>query len=250
LVHRKITNAGVSERQQDRLPLKWAQPTSSEQRVSNVLAISPSKQNARVSRVLHVGCGYPSSHRLHACFRMGEAWEEIRVDVDPKVRPDIVSSIADLSAAVEDDSVDAIWSSHTVEHLYDHEVLPAFAEFQRVINTTGFLLLRCPDLKAIARSLLEHGAEHVAYVSPAGPITPLDMLYGHRLSVAAGSGYMAHHTGFTEDRIGALLLEAAFAEVRTRTDNLDLWTVAFAADADVKHILGRLARSGLNFAAG
>jgi predicted SAM-dependent methyltransferase len=216
--------------------------------VSNVLAISPAKQSVRVRRVLHIGCGYPGTHRLHACFRSGDAWQEIRVDVDPKVKPDIVCSTVDMSAAVADNSVDAVWSSHTIEHLWDHEVLPAFSEFRRVIDDTGFLLLRCPDLRAIALALIEHGPEHVAYESPAGPITPLDMLYGHRMSVANGSIYMAHHTGFTEDRIGELLMEVGFAEVRTRTENLDLWTVAFAGGADVDQIIGRLARSGIDFA--
>lgn len=216
--------------------------------MSNVLAISPSRQTARNRRVLHVGCGHPATHRLHACFRAGEPWEEIRIDVDPKVRPDIVCSTVDMSAAVADDSVDAVWSSHTIEHLWDHEVLPAFGEFRRVINDTGFLLLRCPDLRAIALTLVEHGPEHVAYESPAGPITPLDMLFGHRMSVAAGNSYMAHHTGFTDDRIAELLMEVGFAEIRTRTENFDLWTVAFAGGADVDHILGRLKRSGTDFA--
>jgi hypothetical protein len=216
--------------------------------LSNVLAISPAKQSAPVRRVLHIGCGYPGPHRLHPCFRSGEAWQEIRVDVDPKVKPDIVCSTVDMSASVADASVDAVWSSHTIEHLWDHEVIPAFSEFRRVINDTGFLLLRCPDLRAIALTLVEHGPEHVAYESPAGPITPIDMLYGHRQSIANGNAYMAHHTGYTDDRIGELLMGVGFAEVRTRTENLDLWTVAFAGGADVAHILGRLARSGIDFA--
>lgn len=216
--------------------------------MSNVLEISPQMQTARTNRVLHVGCGYPGAHRLHACFRSGEPWEEIRVDVDPRVKPDIVCSTVDMSAAVADDSVDAVWSSHSIEHLYDHEVLPTLGEFRRVLNDTGFLLLRCPDLRAIARTLIEHGPEHVAYESPAGPITPLDMLFGHRLSVAAGNSYMAHHTGFTDDRIGGLLMEVGFAEVRTRTENVDLWAAAFASNADVDLILARLARSGIDFA--
>jgi hypothetical protein len=218
------------------LPLKWARAILNEQCLSNVLDISPQRQPARSYRVLHVGCGQPGTHRLHACFRTGEAWEEIRIDVDPRVKPDIVCSTVDMSA------------SHTVEHLWDHEVLPAFGEFRRVINDTGFLLLRCPDLRAIALTLIEHGVEHVAYESPAGPITPLDMLFGHRASVAAGNSYMAHHTGFTDERIGELLTEVGFAEVRTRTENLDLWTVAFAGGADVSRILGRLQRSGIDFA--
>lgn len=210
--------------------------------------MSPARRVARARRVLHVGCGHASVHRLHAIFRAHCDWEEIRVDVDPTVRPNIVCSTVDMSGSVASSSVDAVWSSHTIEHLYDHEVPRAFAEFRRVINACGFLLLRCPDLKAVATCLLTEGVEQVAYESPAGPITALDMLYGHRRSIATGNKYMAHHTGFTDERIGRLLLEAGFTEIRTMTEQFDLWAVAFAAQADVEDNLARLARSGLDFA--
>ena len=200
-------------------------------------------------RVLHVGCGFPATHRLHASFREGDDWQEIRLDVDKSVNPDIVCSTVDMSAAVPSGSVDAVWSSHTIEHLYDHEVTAAFSEFRRVLGPGGFLLLRCPDLEAVAQGLLRHGIEHVAYVSPAGPVTPLDMLYGHRPAVAAGNSFMAHRTGFTDERIGRKLLEAGFSEVRTRpAEGFDLWAVAFAARANIAECLDRLARCGLDFA--
>src|SRR5665213_540831 len=40
------------------------------------------------------------------------------------------------------------------------------------------------------------------YTSPAGPITPLDMLFGHSDSIASGHLYMAHKTGFTCASLG------------------------------------------------
>jgi hypothetical protein len=109
-------------------------------------------------------------------------------------------------------------------------------------------MLRCPDLEAVAECLLRNGIEHVAYESPAGPITPLDMLFGHRPSVAAGNRFMAHRTGFTDQRMGRMLLEAGFAEVRIKRDDaFDLWAVAFAARADVQSCLEQLARHGVDF---
>jgi SAM-dependent methyltransferase len=216
--------------------------------MSNVLPIALPKARTARRRVLHVGCGYPSAHRLHAAFRAGGDWQEIRLDIDAKVQPDIVCSTVDMSASVPNGSVDAVWSSHTVEHLYDHEVAAAFAEFHRVLNPNGFLLLRCPDLEAVAESILGNGIEHVAYESPAGPVTPLDILYGYRPSIAAGNLFMAHRTGFTDERIGRMLLEAGFAEARTkRTEGFDLWAVAFTARGGVSDGLDRLARSGLDF---
>jgi SAM-dependent methyltransferase len=199
-------------------------------------------------RVLHVGCGYQAPHRLHATFRDASAWDEIRLDIDERVKPDIVCSTVDMSSVVPSGSVDAVWSSHTIEHLYDHEVPRAFAEFRRVLKPSGLLLIRCPDIEAVLQCFLEHGPEHVAYVSPAGPITPLDMVFGHRASIEAGNPFMAHHTGFTAARIATALLAAGFAEVRTRSgEGFDLWTLALAPEADVDEALSDLEAAGLPF---
>jgi predicted SAM-dependent methyltransferase len=217
--------------------------------MSNAMQIAPSHApEVMRRRLLHVGCGPPSAHRLHAAFRDEKEWQEIRLDIDENVNPDIVCSTVDMSSSVAGCSVDAIWSSHTIEHLYDYEVSAAFAEFLRVLTPDGFLLLRCPDLVAVAESLLRDGIENTAYESPAGSITPLDMLFGFRPAVAAGNHFMAHRTGFTDERVSRMLLEAGFAEVRTKNDGAyDLWVVAFASRADIDGCTARLARHGIDF---
>ena len=70
--------------------------------------------------VLHVGCGRKNARKLHHVFHDG-GWRELRLDIDPAVAPDIVASLTDMSA-VEGASVDAIWSSHNLEHLPAHDV--------------------------------------------------------------------------------------------------------------------------------
>jgi hypothetical protein len=45
------------------------------------------------------------------------------------LNPDIVGTMTDMSA-VADASVDALFSSHNIEHLYPHEVPVALAEFR------------------------------------------------------------------------------------------------------------------------
>jgi predicted SAM-dependent methyltransferase len=199
-------------------------------------------------RVLHVGCGRQDPRRLHPAFRDRGQWDELRLDIDPRVQPDIVCSTVDMSQAVPSASVDVVWTSHTVEHLHDHDAARAFAEFRRVLRPNGFLLIRCPDVDAVLRCFLEKGPEHVAYESPAGPITPLDMLFGHRSSISAGNIYMSHNTAFNDERIATMLLEAGFAEVRTRAaDGFDLWAVAFAPEADIPAVLTVLEKGGLIF---
>jgi predicted SAM-dependent methyltransferase len=198
-------------------------------------------------RVLHVGSGAASDGRLHAIFR-SDQWAEVRLDVDVATDPDLVCSVTDMSAAVGNATFDGIWSSHNLEHVRGHEVLPALREFVRVLRPDGFALIRSPDLESIAELILRDGIDSVVYQSPAGPITPLDMLYGHQRSIEQGNEFMRHGTGFTQDRLGRLLIEAGFEEARTtRTPQLEVWAVAFMPAADVGGIVGVLARSGLDF---
>jgi predicted SAM-dependent methyltransferase len=44
-------------------------------------------------------------------------------------------------------SVDAIWSSHNLEHLQRHEVPLALREFFTVLKPQGLLLLELPNLR-------------------------------------------------------------------------------------------------------
>jgi SAM-dependent methyltransferase len=179
--------------------------------------------------VLHVGCGPAAAGRLHAWFT-SEAWSELRVDVDPAVRPDMVASITDLSV-IGDAEVDAIWASHVLEHLADHDVPVALREMTRVLRPDGFALVTSPDIVTAARAIVAGRLEDTMYVSPAGPVAALDVLYGFRPALRCGRGYMAHRTAFTEGRLGRLMVEAGFAEVRVATHGSDLWALALMPDA-------------------
>src|SRR5438105_3562524 len=116
--------------------------------------------------VLNVGCGYPLRQKLHHHFH-GPEWREIRLDLDPAVQPDFVCSITDMSP-VAAESIDAVWSSHNLEHLQRHEVPLALAEFIRVLKPHGFLLLTLPHLQHVARLIVEDRLEESAYVSQSG----------------------------------------------------------------------------------
>ena len=173
--------------------------------------------------VLHVGCGPKGGTGLHETFR-GEEWQEVRLDIDPAARPDIVSSITDMSG-VRDGSVDAIWSSHNIEHLWPHEVPLALAEFRRVLRPGGFLLITLPNIKKVAELIVEDKLEEPAYVSPAGPICPIDILYGFRPSLEQGNHFMAHKTGFTAKTLLGHLGAAGFADGKVWEEGFDLWAL-------------------------
>jgi SAM-dependent methyltransferase len=182
-------------------------------------------------RVLNGGSGPHTPHGLHSIFK-NEGWREVRLDINLAAQPDVVASITNMRAFFAPGSFDAVWSSHSLEHLHGHEVPMALSEFRRILKPEGFALMRCPDLEAVVSLLLDHGTDHVAYTSPIGPITPLDMLFGHGASIAAGNRHMAHKTGFTAARLGHLLLEADFATVFTRSVRYDLWALALMKHAD------------------
>ena len=183
---------------------------------------SPLGEAARSKTVLNVGCGYPLRQKLHPYFHRPE-WREIRLDLDPAVKPDIVCSITDISP-VAADAMDAVWSSHNLEHLQRHEVPLALAEFLRVLKPGGLLLLTLPDLQQVARFIVEDRLEDSAYLSQSGPITPLDMIFGHTASLARGNQFMAHRTGFTARTLHKLLIEAGFSDVTLRQGAaFDLW---------------------------
>lgn len=159
--------------------------------------------------LLHAGCGHPSNKPP---FEFS-AFKEVRLDADKNSKPDIIASIVAMPM-VETDGFDAIFCSHTLEHLYPYQVADAMAEFNRVLKPGGYVLVHVPDLQAIGGRLALDQADNVLYMSHIGPITPLDMLYGLRSAVGAGNKFMAHHTGFTASVLQRAFEEAGFHKIR------------------------------------
>lgn len=185
---------------------------------------------------LHVGCGMQRKEGTTPGFNT-PLWQEVRLDIDPTVQPDIIGSMTDLSG-VADASVDAIFSSHNIEHLYAHEVPLALAEFLRVLRPDGFAIITCPDLQSVCALVAQDKLTETAYVSPAGPIAPIDILYGHRAAMQQGNLYMAHRCGFTEKVLQATLSVAGFASVASlqRPECFDLWAVASKSTRSVDEL--------------
>ena len=179
-----------------------------------------------MNTILHVGCGPKRKDRTTRGFNTSD-WHEIRLDIDPTVNPDIIGTMTDMSA-VAAESVDAIYSSHNIEHLYPHEVPIALAEFKRVLKPDGFVVITCPDLQAVCALIAEDKLTEPAYDSPAGPIAPLDILYGLRSSMANGNLYMAHRCGFTQKVLTGTLQASGYVTVASKKrahPYYDLWAL-------------------------
>jgi SAM-dependent methyltransferase len=185
--------------------------------------------SAALRSLLHVGCGPADPRKLPPAFFAPGEWREVRLDIDPGVAPDILGSITDM-AAVATASFDAVWSAHNLEHLFAHEVPLALREFRRVLRPGGFALITLPDLQRVAELVAQDRLTEPAYVSPAGPIAPLDMLYGYGAAIAQGNPFMAHRTGFTARSLEAALVAARFDSVRVvRDESYALWATATVA---------------------
>lgn len=180
---------------------------------------------ARQWAVLHVGCGSPEAGKLPEYFDPS-LWQELRLDIDPQVKPDFVASTTDMRA-VPSASVQALYSSHNVEHLFVSEVPKALAEFLRVLEPGGFALITLPDLRAAAERVLRDEHELPMYYSPAGPISALDMIYGYAPFVEGGNSFMLHKTGFTAGSLRKTLERAGFERVTVKSHGFALWAVAF-----------------------
>lgn len=145
-------------------------------------------------RILHVG---PGNMRLPAWL---PPLEEVRLDLSPDFKPDIIASITDMGDIGE---FSFVYSSHVLEHLYPYDVPKALREFYRVLTPGGMAVVLVPDLEGI------EATDDVLYVSPRGPVTGLDMIYGMSEALPA-EPHMAHHTGFVERTFRKALVAAGF----------------------------------------
>lgn len=177
-------------------------------------------QNSRKKKLLHVGCGHYNPNALPEDFN-GNDWVEIRLDIDLNVQPDIIGTITDLSS-MPDDSVDAVYSSHNLEHIYNFEVPVALKEFRRVLKNGGFVMFIVPDMQTAAEWVIRGEMESPPlYQSSAGAVPALWMFYGMGTSYE-GMPYMAHKTGFTTQNLAQKLTEAGFKNLKLIRRDFDI----------------------------
>jgi SAM-dependent methyltransferase len=184
------------------------------------------KMSEAPKTLLHVGCGQLTLSHLPALFQSG--WIETRVDVDPDVSPDIVADMTDMGV-IAGSSYDAVYSAHNLEHLYPDQVALALAEFKRVLVPGGMVFITTPDLLSAAEAVIEKGLDGVIYDSGMGPITALDMIFGHTGKVSEGNRFMAHRTGFTAASLEARLVANGFINIALNRKDRALWATGFRA---------------------
>jgi len=177
---------------------------------------------------LHVGCGPQNQSQIKGFDN--DDWKEIRFDIDENVNPDIVGTLTDMKL-VKTGSVDAVYSSHNIEHIYPHEVRIALKEFYRVLKDDGIVVITCPDLQSICEAVVNDKLLEPLYESEEGhPISPIDILFGWRIPIAQGNEYMAHKGGFTYSALNSSFFEVGFKARyggRMPSNGGELYLVAF-----------------------
>ena len=180
------------------------------------------------SILLHVGCGPKVAGLLPDEFLTSD-WHEVRLDIDPGVHPDVVADIVDMPV-IESESVDAIWSSHNLEHVFAFQVPLVLGEFRRVLRPGATAHIQVPDVMEPVRAVMRGKLEDVLYESPAGPVRPIDMLFGFGQAIEEGAHHMAHRTAFTRDTLARKLKAARFADVNVTAKDKALWATARRPD--------------------
>ena len=194
------------------------------------------KTKTQTKILLHVGCSFLNKKDTTPGFQE-DSWKELRLDIDPKVNPDIIGSMLDLSM-IPKNKIDAIFSSHNIEHLYTHEVPIALEEFHRVLKPDGFIIITCPDLQSICELVAQDQLTQKAYFSSQGSITPLDMIFGLQSSIAKGNHFMAHKTGFTKTSMIETFEKSSFSQILClqRPKKFDLFVLATKTEWPVQKL--------------
>jgi hypothetical protein len=137
----------------------------------------------------------------------------ISVNIDYKVCPFIIDNAVTLRH-IKDESIDGLYSSHTIEHISESDSSMMFKNWYRVLKHGGRIEIRCPDIEWTWR-------EYFNSRLPENIITELMM------GISKGK-YQFHKNMFWESKLTSKLSNVGFINIR-RIDygfsipGLDYW---------------------------
>ena len=162
-------------------------------------------------KVLNVG-GNSKLIPIPAYF---DGWQHDLLDIDDRGNPDLVCDARELMS-LEPGQYDAVYCSHNLEHYYRHEGLKVLQGFVHILKDDGFAEIRVPDIAKVIAAVQERqlDLDDVLYVSPAGPISAHDVMYGLQSEiVSSGQDFYAHKTGFTNKSLMKFLSQGGFRHI-------------------------------------
>jgi len=175
-----------------------------------------------MKKLLHIGCGGAGREQVMLEDFRREEWDHLRVDIDSNVLPDVVDDMRTL-VTVEDSSVDGVYSSHNLEHLHPNDSLKAMQTFLRVLKPGGIFFAVVPDVQIACEWIARGDGLKTIYQSAAGPITPIDMVYGYR-PFTFDNPFQMHRMGFTVAIMDWMIREAGFTQCKVQNGSgFDVW---------------------------
>ena len=168
---------------------------------------------SKSKRVLNVGGGNTKAVLNPVRYK---DMRQFILDIDPRMNPDVLCDALEMREKLKRNSFDAIFCAHNLEHYYHHHVKVVLSGMFYVLKPGGFVEIRVPDILTAIALMTERGLdlEDRLYMSPAGPIATLDMIYGWRLEIErSGQPFYAHKTAFTPKSLHKALSEAGFTKV-------------------------------------
>ncbi|MFS8871497.1 methyltransferase domain-containing protein [Synechococcus sp. R50.1] len=125
------------------------------------------------------------------------------LDIQPREYVDYVGNAMDLSQ-FEDNSVEAIYASHVLEHFdYVRELPVVLKEWHRVLHFGGQLMISVPDLPTLCHLYIEEGA------SAEQRFSIMRMMFGGQTDE-----YDYHKVGLSWEYLFMLLTQAGFRIIR------------------------------------
>lgn len=159
---------------------------------------------------------------------------------------DILCDARQLAEHICCASYDVVYCSHNLEHYYEHEVPRVLYGIKYVLKPGGVVHIVVPNIGQLICMMVEGhiDLEDVLYECAAGPIRPLDVLYGWGKEIEeSGEPFYAHKTGFTAKRLHGILAAAGFQDVKVSADLENLQLIALGKSAGGKSVLSPVTKT-------
>ena len=175
-----------------------------------------------------------NSSSIHLHLGCGEKYIDgfIHVDLNSYPHIDHISSINRLDF-IEDNSVDSIYCSHTLEYFNREDARDALKEWHRTLKANGLLRLAVPDFNAIVNVYLKNKD-----IEGKGILGPL---YGKWKS--DNGNYFYHKTAYNEKSLTDLLTDCGFTNIsifdpiKVFGEDFDDYSLAYIPHKDSNGIL-------------
>lgn len=167
-----------------------------------------------------------------------DGWEHQLLDIVAGPDVDVVCDAREIKERLAEKGYDAIYCSHNLEHFHRHDIPKVLQGFHYALEDDGFLHVRVPDMGAVFKAMAEGTAiDAPLYQSAVGPISALDMIYGHGGMIKeSGQDFMSHKMGFTAELLVNTLYTYGFKKIYIGAGNMELTAFAFKEKPTDYHI--------------